>query len=317
MLKLVMAALLLATSPALAQAPYPNRPITLVAPFAAGSGTDAMTRELAEQLSRKLGQTVLVENKPGANGVIAVEYAARAPADGYTLLMAGNSTHSANPHLFKALKYDPIKDFTPIARLATAPFVLVVNPKEGPASLADLLKIAKESPGKLSYGAPSSAATVSGETMKQVAKVDITQVPYRQSPQSMTDVIGGSLSMAFVDVAAAQGNIKGGTLRALVTTGAKRSSILPDTPTLSESGFPGVDIIAWVGVFGPAKVAPEITATLNQAVKDVMTSDQIRSRLTLLGLDYAYAPPEEMGPFVQSELTKWGEMIQKAGIQPQ
>jgi len=314
---LLVAALLAATTPAAAQDAYPSHTIQLVVPFGAGSGTDAMARELAQALSNELGQPVVVDNRPGANGMIAAELAAKAPNNGYTLLMAGNTTHSANPYLFKTLRYDPIKDFTPIARLATAPFVLAVDGKGSLKTLPELIARAKAEPGKLSYGAPSSAATVSGETLKQMANINLIEVRYRQTPQAMTDVLGGAINMAFLDLAACLSNLKSGNLRALVTTGAKRTPLLPDVPTMQESGYAGVDIIAWVGVFAPANVPPAITAKLDGAVAKVMASERIQSRLTGMGLDPAYAPAQETSAFIKSELLRWGEMIKKAGIEPQ
>ncbi|MBI1203142.1 MAG: tripartite tricarboxylate transporter substrate binding protein [Rhodopseudomonas sp.] len=322
MLKRLLAIALLtavtpATVPAWAQSDYPNHPITLVVPFGAGSGTDSMARELAQQLSANLGQTVVVENKPGASGIIATEYAARAKPDGYTLLMAGNTTHSANPYLFKKLPYDPIKDFTPIARLATAPFVLVVSSKGPYKTIADVVAAAKAKPGTMTYGAPSSAAIVAGETMKQVAGVTVTQVRYKQTPQAMTDVMGQITSMAFVDLAAALTNIKADNLRALVTTGPERTPLLPNVPTMAESGFPGTNIIAWVGVFAPAHIPADVRSKLDAAVKQLMSTAKIQNRLTLMGLDPAYMASTETDAFVKTELTRWGGMIHKADIKPQ
>lgn len=314
---LLVALLLIAAAPAVAEDVYPSRAIQLIVPFGAGSGTDSMARELAQALSTELGQTVVVDNRAGANGMIAAETAAKAPPDGYTLVMAGNTTHSANPYLFKTLRYDPIKDFTPIARLATAPFVLVVTPKSPFDTLPKLIAAAKAEPGKLSYGAPSSAGTVSGETLKQMAGINLIEVRYRATPQALTDVMGNAISMAFVDLAACLSNVKSGNLRALVTTGAKRTPLLPDVPTMQESGYAGIDIIAWVGIFAPAHVPPAIAAKLDQAVKKVMATERIQSRLTGMGLDPAYAPADETAAFVKSELGRWGEMIKKAGIEPQ
>lgn len=314
---LLVTALLIAATPAWAEANYPTHPIMLVVPFGAGSGTDSMARELAQELSSDLGQRVFVENKPGASGMIAVEYVAHAAPDGYTLLMAGNTTQSANPYLFKKIPYDPIKDFTPIARLATAPFVLVVSPKGPFKTVADIVKAAKAAPGKLTYGAPSSAAIVAGEMLKHKAGVDITQVRYKRTPQAMTDVMGKVTSMAFVDLAASLTNIRGGNLRALVTTGAHRTPLLPDLPTMAESGFPGTNIIAWVGVFAPAHVPAAVRAKLDQAVKQLMTNAKIQKRLSSMGLDPAYMPTNETEAFVRTELVRWGKMIHQAGIQPQ
>src|SRR6185436_19035751 len=193
------------------------------------------------------------------------EYTARQPNDGYTLMFGGNGTHSAGPHLSKNVKYDPIKDFTPISRLATAGAVLLVLPDSPYKSMADLIRDAKANPGKLTYGAPNSGSQIASETIKKVMGVDITRVPYRATPQAMTDVIAGTITMAFVDVAGALSNVTSGKARGLVITSAKRSALLPDIPTMQETGFKEFDLTYWTGLFGPAGLPKDVVTTLDRA----------------------------------------------------
>ncbi|MGN6460803.1 MAG: Bug family tripartite tricarboxylate transporter substrate binding protein [Pseudolabrys sp.] len=314
MLRLLLSAVFLTVvSAASAETAYPTRPVTIIVPLAAGSGTDIMARELADGLSKRLNQTFVVDNRPGANGIPAMEFVARSANDGYTLVMGGNTTHSANPHLFKSLKYDPVRDFTPIARLVTASAVLVVSPKGEIRSMADLVKAAKTE--KLSYGASNSGSQIAGERIKQMSQVDILRVPYRTLSQAVTDVIGGSITFTFVDVAAALANVRNGQLRALAQTASVRSSLMPDVPTLQESGYPGFDVTYWNGLFAPAGVPADVVATLSKAVNDVMTEKKVVDRVASLGLDPAYLPQAKMPDYVRDELAKWGKLIEQAGIE--
>ena len=295
---------------------YPSRNVTIVVPLAAGSGTDIMARVLATGLTAKLGKPFTVENRPGANAITGAEYVARQPNDGYTLMFGGNGTHSANPHLAKAIKYDPIKDFTPVARLVTAGGVLVVRPDGSYKSVAELIRDAKANPGKLSYGAPNAGAQVAGETIKKVAGVDITRVPYRATPQAMTDVLGGAITMTFVDVAGALSNLTSGKARALVITSAKRSALLPDVPTMQEAGFKDFDLSYWTGLFGPADLPKDVVATLERATAQIMNEAAMQDALRALGLEPSYLPAAQMPAYVKTELDRWGGFVRDAGIEP-
>ncbi len=317
MLRLALIAALFLAAPYVAAEPgYPTRSVTIVVPLAAGSGTDIMARELAEGLTRKLGRPFVVDNKPGANGIPASELVARAAGDGYTLMMGGNTTHSANPHLSKTLKYDPIRDFTPIARLVTAGAVLVVSPKSDIKSVADLVRAAKAAPDRLTYGAPNAGSQIAGERIKQIAGIEIARVPYRGTPQAMTDVIAGSITFTFVDVAAALANVTSGQARALAVTSARRTPLLPDVPTVQEAGFADFDVTYWNGLFGPAGMPADVVATLDRAVTEIMTETRMRDRLATIGLDPAHLPQGQMEELVKSELTRWGDLIRRAGIEP-
>ena len=229
-------------SAASAQTAYPNRTITLVLPFAAGSGTDTTTRIISQHLGAALGVGIVIDNKPGANGMIAATYVARAAPDGYTLFVTTNTTHSANPFLLKTLTYDPVKDFTPIARTGDLPFMLVVNPDLPAKSVAELVAYGKANPGKLTYASGSSSSIVSGATFAHNAGIDMLHVPYKSSPPALNDVIGGQVPIFFGNMASSLPHVKAGKLRALAITGSKRSDALPDAPTMVEAGLPDYEV---------------------------------------------------------------------------
>ncbi|HXO69197.1 MAG TPA: tripartite tricarboxylate transporter substrate binding protein, partial [Bradyrhizobium sp.] len=218
------------TSTVLAQTAYPTRNITLVLPFAAGSGTDTTTRIISKELGTALGVGMVIDNKAGANGSIAASYVARANSDGYTLFVTTNTTHSANPYLLKTMSYDPIKDFTPIARTGDLPFMLVINPEIPANSVAELIALAKKEPGKYSYASGSSSAIVSGATFARLAGIDLLHVPYKSSPPALTDVIAGRVSMMFVDVLTGLPHVKGKALKMLAVTTKQKSALLPELP---------------------------------------------------------------------------------------
>ena len=209
-------------------------------PFAAGSGTDSITRIIGQQLSVALNQSVVIENKVGASGVLAATYVARAAPDGYTLLMATNSTHSANPHLFKSLSYDPVKDFAPVARAGSYVFMLVVNPDVPAKTLPELVAYAKANPGKLTYASGNTTGIVAGETLKSKAGIDVLHVPYKSTPPAINDVLGGRVSMMFIDLAPGLEHVRAGTMRPLAVTTKERSALLPDLPSLQRSRHPGL-----------------------------------------------------------------------------
>jgi tripartite-type tricarboxylate transporter receptor subunit TctC len=242
-------------SAAMAQAQtsnYPTKTITLVLPFAAGSGTDSTTRIISQYLGQALGVPIVIDNKPGANGSIAATYVARAAPDGYTLFVTTNTSHSANPFLLKNMTYDPVKDFTPIARTGDLPFMLVVNPDMKAQNVAELVALARANPGKLTYASGSSSAIVSGATFAHNAGIEMLHVPYKSSPPALNDVIGGRIDMMFTDVPSGLPHVNGKTLRALAVTTAKRSPLVPELPTMQEAGVPDFDITSWQAYFGPA-----------------------------------------------------------------
>jgi tripartite-type tricarboxylate transporter receptor subunit TctC len=316
LLCLVAACLALATASAGAQT-YPSRSITIVVPFAAGSGTDSIARIVGQQLSVALNQSVVIENKVGASGVIAATYVARAAPDGYTLLMATNSTHSANPSLFKSLSYDPVKDFAPVARAGSYVFMLVINPDIPAKTLPELVAYAKANPGKLTYASGNTTGIVAGETLKSKAGIDVLHVPYKSTPPALNDVLGGRISMMFIDLAPGLEHVRAGTLRALAVTTKERSALLPDLPSLHEAGIPGYDVTSWAGLFAPAGTPKEIVAQLNAEVAKIIANPDVKAKIAVTGFDAFTGPPETLAVFVQSELVNWAKLIKDAGIEPQ
>ena len=304
-------------SAAPAQTAYPNRTITLVLPFAAGSGTDTTTRIISQHLGMALGVGIVIDNKPGANGMIAATYVARAAPDGYTLFVTTNTTHSANPFLLKTLTYDPVKDFAPIARTGDLPFMLVVNPDLPAKSVAELVAYGKANPGKLTYASGSSSSIVSGATFAHNAGVDMLHVPYKSSPPALNDVIGGRISMIFIDVLTGLPHVKGNALRALAVTTKERSPLVPELPTMQEAGVPDFDISSWQGYFAPANTPKEIVTRLNAEIRKIVEKPEIKAQLATLGMDAFSGTPEQLGTFVGEQLVLWEKLIKNAGIEKQ
>lgn len=313
---LVAACVTLAVVPAGAQE-FPTKPITIVVPFGAGSGTDTISRLIGQQLGVALGQSVVIENKAGASGSIAASYVARQPADGHTLLMATNSTHSANPSLIKNLPYDPVKDFAPVARAGSYIFVLAVN-KDVPAkSLQELIAYTKANPGKLSYASGNTTGIVAGETFKRWAGIDLLHVPYKSTPQAVTDVLSGRVSMIVIDLTTGLTHIQAGGLRALAVTTKQRSALLPDLPTLHESGVSNYDITSWAGLFAPAATPKPVVARLNAEMQKVIAHPEVKAKLAAAGFEAFSGPPESLGQFVQEQIALWSKLIKDSGIEAQ
>lgn len=300
-----------------AQSTYPNRVITLVLPFAAGSGTDTTTRIISKELGQALGVGMVIDNKSGANGSIAASYVARAPADGYTLFVTTNTTHSANPYLLKTMSYDPMKDFTPIARTGDLPFVLVINPEIPANSVADLIALAKKEPGKYSYASGSSSAIVSGATFAKLAGIELLHVPYRSSPPALSDVIAGRVSMMFVDTLTALPHVNAKALKALAVTTKSRSALLPDLPAMDEAGVKGFDITSWQGYLGPANMPRDVVVRLNAEIRKIVERPEIRTELAARGMEAFSGTPEEFDKFLKDQLVVWEKLIADAGIEKQ
>jgi tripartite-type tricarboxylate transporter receptor subunit TctC len=306
---------LLAQQPA--RASYPERPITLVVPFPAGSGTDAVGRIFAAELARLLNGQVVVENKPGGNATIAASYVARAKPDGYTLFVTTNTSHSAAPYLMKNLPYDPVKDFTPIARGGNLPFILVVNPKLPVKSVQELVAYAKAHPGKLTYASGNSTGIVAGATLARRAGIDIVHIPYKGTPQAITDVVGGQVDMMFTAVASGLPFVQSGKMRALAVSTAARSSVVPDIPSMEDAGIRDFDINSWNGYFGPAGMPADVVKTLNAAINKIVVDPHVRKQLAVLGFDAFSGTPQDFAAFVDQQLRLWGSLIKDAGIEQQ
>src|SRR5262245_29029651 len=303
-------------SAASAQAPYPTRNITLVLPFAAGSGTDTTTRIISKELGTALGVGTVIDNKAGANGSIAASYVARSAPDGYTLFVTTNTTHSANPFLLKTMSYDPMKDFTPIARTGDLPFMLVINPEIPANSVAELIALAKKEPGKYSYASGSSSAIVSGATFARLADIDLLHVPYKSSPPALTDVIAGRVSMMFIDVPTGLPHVNAKALKALAVTTKRKSALLPELPTMDET-VKGFDITSWQGWLGPANMPKDMVTKLNAEIRKVIERPEIKSQLAERGMEAFSGTPEEFEAFLKEQLVLWEKLIADAGIEKQ
>jgi putative tricarboxylic transport membrane protein len=299
-----------------AQAPYPNRNITLVLPFAAGSGTDTTTRIISKELGTALGVGMVIDNKAGANGSIAASYVARSTPDGYTLFVTTNTSHSANPYLLKNMSYDPVKDFTPIARTGDLPFMLVIHPDIPANSVADLIALAKKEPGKYTYASGSSAAIVAGATFARLAGIDLLHVPYKSSPPALTDLIAGRVSMMFIDVPTGLPHVNAKALKSLAVTTKKRSALLPDLPTMDDT-VKGFDITSWQGYFGPANLPKDVVVRLNAEIRKVVERSDIKGQLADRGMEAFSGTPEEFEAFVKEQLVVWEKLITAAGIEKQ
>lgn len=309
-------AALAASASAFAQA-YPNKPITLIVPFAAGSGTDGVARNVAAKLSERLKQQVIVENKAGASAQIAAQYVAKSAPDGYTLFMTTNTSHSANPWMFKTLNYDPIKDFTPITRVGELPFAVAVNPKLPVKNLQEFIDYAKKNPGKLSYATPNSTSLVAMETIKRIAGIDVVGIPYKASTQSMTDLIAGQVQVYVVDLGSGMGALKSDRVRTLAVTTAKGSKSFPNVPSVA-STVKGFDLTSWNGIFGPANLPRPIVDKLNTELQAVFADPDFQKKIAATGFELdPTKTPEEFAKYVDFQLKHWGEMLRSAGVKPQ
>jgi putative tricarboxylic transport membrane protein len=296
---------------------YPGRAITLVVPFAVGSGIDPTARIIADELSRSLKQPVVIDYKPGANGAIAAGAVARATPDGYTIFMTTVSTHSANPNLLKSIPYDPVRDFAPLSRVGNLPFMLVVDPKIAAASVPEFVAYVKANPGRLSYASTNAIGLLAGATLKRMADLDLVHVPYRSSPQALNDVMTGRVAMMFVDFALGWPQAKAGNVRALAVTTKERSALLPDIPSMTEAGLPAFDLIPWNAIFAPANTPRPIVQRLNAELRRIISDPKVKERLAGLGFDAFASTPEELDAFVREDLAKWTKWVREAGIEPE
>ncbi|NUZ04607.1 Bug family tripartite tricarboxylate transporter substrate binding protein [Piscinibacter koreensis] len=296
---------------------YPSRPVKVVLPFAPGSVTDLITRILADRLSQRLGQPFVVDNKAGGNGTIGAGAVAHAAPDGYTILFTTNTTHSIIEALLKQVPYDPQKDFTPIARLAGIPSLVVANPALPIASIEQFVAYAKANPGKLRYGFGNSSGQIGGATLERELGIRMVAVPYKGNPQAAQDVMAGHLEAMIADVATAQPFVKAGRLRALAVLTDKRLTLMPDVPTLAETVSPGFDVIAWFGAFGPAHMPTQaldvLARELNLAVQDPGIDAQLRGN----GIAPGFVGPAAFGPLLHRERARWMALARSAGIEPQ
>jgi tripartite-type tricarboxylate transporter receptor subunit TctC len=294
---------------------YPSRPIRLVVPFPAGGTTDILAREAAQKLTEALGQAVVVDNRPGAAGNIGSDLVAKSAPDGYTLLMGTVGTHAINPSLYSKMPYDHVKDFAPVVLVAGVPNVLVVNPTLPVNSVADLIKLAKDKPGQINFASSGSGTSIhlSGELFKTMAGVDMTHVPYKGSSPALTDLIGGQVQIMFDNLPSALPQIKGGRLRAIAVTSLKRAPVLPDIPTINESGLPGFEASSWFGVLAPAGTPAAIVARINTEVNKWLQSADAREKLLGQGAEAAGGSPEQFANHIRAESAKWAKVVKASG----
>ena len=295
---------------------YPNKPIRLVCPFPPGGAVDIASRAGAQALTRQLGQPVTVDNRPGAGGNIGAEIAAKSPADGYTLLMATSNILAINPVLYAKIPFDSFKDFAPVSIVVVVSNVLVLHPSVPANSVQELIALAKEQPGKLTYASSGNGTSMhlAGELFKSMAGVDMVHIPYKGAAASTVDLLAGRVNMVFDSLPAALPNIKAGKLRALAVTGAKRSQFLPELPTIAEAALPGYETGIWFGIVAPAGTPPEVISRLNAELVKAAASTEFRERLTGHGFEVVSSTPEQMADSVRSEMAKWGKVVKALGM---
>lgn len=311
----ILLAAALAAAPLAAWAAFPERPLRLVVPFPAGGAADLMARGLAQHLGEQLGQQVVIDNRGGAGGTVACEIVARAPADGYTLLFGTMGTQAINPALYSKLRYDPLKDFAPIALTHITPRVLVVGPSVKARNVGELIALARAKTGQLTYGSAGngSSSHLSGALFESLAGVDLVHVPYKGSAPLLTDLLAGRVDATFDSFTVYEEHIKSGRVRALAVTSRMRMAALPQVPTLVEAGLPGYEVSNWLGVLAPAGTPKEVVTALHAAVIRAMADAGMKRQLTALGIEPAASTPDEFSALIRSEIPKWARLVKASG----
>ena len=301
-------------APVFAQA-YPSKPVRIISPFAPGGGNDTICRIIAPRLGENLKQQVIIDSRPGANGIVGTEVAARSAPDGYTIILIP-SGHAVNASLYKKLPYDSIKDFTPITLVATSPLILVMHPTVPVKNVKELIAFARARPGQLTYSSAGvgASAHLAGALFETMTGTKMVHVPYKGSALALTDLIGGQVSLSFSTSASAMPHVRSGRLRALAGTGATRSPALPDLPTVAESGAPGYEASLWYGFVGPARMPAEIVQRLNSEIVAVLKLPEVRDRLANEGVEARSTTPEEFAKLLMSDLKRWANVIARAGV---
>ena len=309
----------LAATSAWAQAPYPSKPLRLIAPFPPGGTTDVLSRIVAQKLSDTLGRQVVVENRPGAGGNLGHEVAAKAPADGYNLVMSSNAALVANPHLYKRLGFDPLNDFAPISVVAKAGQVLVVHPSVPARNVKELIALAKSRPGKMNFGSGGrgTPAHVAGEIFKSVTGVNIVHVPYKGGVLAVMDTVAGQIDMSFADMAPAVPQVKAGKLKALAVTSDARSPVLPDVPTMVEAGIKGSSPQTWWAVLAPKGTPADVVARINGDLAKIVKLPDVAEKYASLGVAPAHSTPGEIIEMIKAESPQMGKVLKAAGVEPE
>jgi len=304
---------LLVSAAAFAQ-PYPNRPIRLLVPFPPGGPADILGRVIGQKMSESFGQQVIIDNRPGGNTIIAAEAAAKSAPDGYTVLMAIDSTLTMNPALYTKLPYDPIRDFDPVSLIAIVPSMLVANINFPVNNVQELIAMAKAKPGQIMFGSGTIAMQLAGELFNSMAGTKLTNVPYKGGATTITGLMSGDVPVLFEGISTALTNWKAGKVKAIAAMGAKRLPQAPDLPTVAEQGVPGYEAQVWQSVVVPKGTPREIVLKLNAELTRIMSLPDVRERLSVTGIEPASSTPEELGAFIRSETTKWGKVIKDIGL---
>lgn len=307
---------LLRPSGAAAQA-FPQRTVTLVSPWPPGGANDTFSRLIAARLSTAFGQTVVVDNRPGATGTIGAAQVARAPADGHTLVMGSSPTHATALAIYPNLPYHPVRDFAPVTMVATVSNLLAVHPSVPATTVQELIALARREPGRLSFGSAGNGSSqhLSGEMFKVMANVDMLHVPYRGAAPALADIVAGRVSLGFHNMPDMLPLVRGGQLRALAVTGDRRAAVLPDVPTIAEAGLPGYSAQVWFGVFAPAATPRPVVERLHAEISRALGDEEIRRRLDALGNEVSGMGPDEFARFVEGEVTRWADVVRRAGVQ--
>lgn len=312
------AAALAAGAPGLAAAQaFPSKPLKFVVPFPAGSATDNVARIVAQAMGEQFGQSIAVDNKPGASGILGAEHVKNASADGYTLLVTTNTTQAANLSLYRKLSYDPVKDFTPIGKIGVTGFILMVRPDFPAANLREFIAWGKANPGRLAWGHGSAGSRVSGALLVQMAGVEAQDVAYKGIPPALTDLVGGSLQFAFADVGNAVAQMNGGKLRGLAVTTSRRASRAPNVPTIAEAGLPGYEVEAWFGLMAPANLPAGVQPRLTAALLAALAKPDVRERIAGAGVDVDAQDSAALAKTIDAEIRRWAGWVKAAGIQPE
>ena len=311
-------ALLLGLAPLAAHAQYPNKPVRLVVPFGPGSATDTFLRIVAEPLGAALGQSVVVDNKPGAMTVLAVEHVAKSAPDGYTVVAATNSIVANPAGILRSVSYDPLRDFTPITRLAGTSYVLVVAADQPWKTLDDVVAHARANPGKLNYASGNLGGVLYGGMLQKSIGVDMVHVPYKSTPPALLELLAGRVHLMFTDLVTANGQVKAGKVRALLATSTQRTALFPDVPTIAETGLKGfADMPAWWALYGPAGMPSDAVERLNREITTILQRPDIRSRLLAMGIDAVPSTPQGLAEFTREQSQNYVRLIKEFNIQPE
>ena len=293
---------------------YPSKAVRFVVGFPPGGANDIIARLVGAKLQERLGQSFVVENKPGANAIIATEFVARSAPDGYTLLIGASGAMTFNPGLYEKLPYDPVKDFAPVTMIGSFPLVLAANPALGVSTVKELIVLARGKPGVLNYGAGSTPFQLAAELFKMQAGIDMKHVPYKGSAATVTALLGGEVGLTFVDSPPVVANIKAGKLRGLAVTSAKRASFLPDLPTMIEAGVADFEVVLWTSLFAPAGTPPAVVRRLQGEIAKIVRIPEIHERMTAMGIDPIGGTPEELAVQLKSDLDRWTRVAKSAGV---